>query len=204
MACKCVTCFIAKLTASWQVLDVNASSSPIFFFSKHSFRYGLICNMHSSSILVAIAATAAAQSNSSFTPTMSNNRTIETPEEATYLLPPTFSSNVSSNSIDKITTNSTLDALFSQALSSPFISYFSEFTSLLGPNIQLELVAQDPTYVYAYETGAWVPQKNEVWFTPHHIQWKLHALHPQSEYLRDLATQSFSGNSQPQWRLLLQ
>lgn len=96
---------------------------------------------------------------------VSNNRTVEIPEEATYLLPPTFSGNISLNFIDTNTTNSTLDTLFAQARSSPFISYSSEFTSLLGPNPQIKLIAQDPNYAFAYEAGVWVPQKHEVWFT---------------------------------------
>jgi gluconolactonase len=121
---------------------------------------------HKSSIIAALVATAATQSTkSNETSRISNNQTTSIPEDATYILPPQFQGNFTQNFIDTNTSNSSLNALFTRARSSPFISYSPEFTSLLGPSPQLKLIAERPDSAFAYEAGVWVPSKSEVWFT---------------------------------------
>lgn len=138
------------------------------FLQEYHFVSYTISNMYilwNLSAFIVFVTAAAAQTHSNFTPTISNNRTTEIPQEATYLLPSTFAGNISLNFIDTNTTNSSLDFVLSRARSSPFISYSSEFTSLLGPNPQVKLIAQNTSYAFAYEAGVWVPPKDEAWFT---------------------------------------
>lgn len=86
--------------------------------------------LSSSLILSSLAAVITAQI--SMTPTVSNNRTISIPEEATYILPPQFMGNISANFIDTNTSNSALNTIFAQARSSLFISYYFRVQHLTG------------------------------------------------------------------------
>lgn len=114
--------------------------------------------MVSISILtVALASAVLAQENKS--------NIVSIPYENTYILPPQYQCNGSADFIQTTTSNSTLNALFAQAQGAPFISYTPEFTSLLGSNPQPQLIAERNDTPQFYESGVWVPQKNEVWFT---------------------------------------
>ncbi|CAF4927587.1 unnamed protein product, partial [Rotaria socialis] len=51
-----------------------------------------------------------------------------------------------------------------------FISYSSEFNSLIGYKSEIKLIASRPVSVpFAYEGGAFVPTTNEVWFTANQL-----------------------------------
>lgn len=89
----------------------------------------------------------------------------------TYLLPSPFQgyepvvSNSSTNFINTITTNGSINALFSAAKNATYYAFDEEFYSILGgktPDIQL--IATRPS-VFAYEAGAWDYDLNQVWFT---------------------------------------
>jgi gluconolactonase len=82
----------------------------------------------------------------------------------TYRILPDFEGNVTEGFIDTATSNSSVSSVFAAARNSTFISYSSEFLSILGPNPILQLVEQR-NYSFANEAGIWVPDRNEVWFT---------------------------------------
>lgn len=51
-----------------------------------------------------------------------------------------------------------------------FISYSSEFTSIIGYNPQLTLIEQRPISIeFAHEGGVYIPETNEVWFTANQL-----------------------------------
>ena len=89
----------------------------------------------------------------------------------TYLLPSPFQgyetvvSNSSTHSINTITANASINALFSAAKNATYYAFDEEIYSILGgktPDIQL--IATRPS-VFAYEAGAWDYDLNQVWFT---------------------------------------
>jgi gluconolactonase len=51
-----------------------------------------------------------------------------------------------------------------------FLSYSTEFTSIIGFNPQLTLIEQrQPLLQFAHEGGAYIPETNEVWFTANQL-----------------------------------
>jgi hypothetical protein len=77
--------------------------------------------------------------------------------QLTYLILPDFEGNVTDNFIDTSTSNTTTSALFAFARNAAFISYSSDFFSLIGSNPSLHLVEQR-NYSFANEAGIWVPR----------------------------------------------
>ena len=94
------------------------------------------------------------------------NSIVSIPREHTYSLPNGFTSNISLpwTSSTK-TSNSSVNSLLASAANASFISYSSDFTSLLGPAPQLKLAASRPTENFAFEAGLWAWDRDEVWFT---------------------------------------
>jgi gluconolactonase len=92
------------------------------------------------------------------------NDIVSIDSQLTYRLLPDFEGNVTENFIDTSTSNSTTSILFASARNATFISYSSDFLSLIGPNPSLRLIEQR-NYSFANEAGIWVPPLNEVWFT---------------------------------------
>jgi gluconolactonase len=92
------------------------------------------------------------------------NDIISIDSQLTYGILPDFEGNVTENFIDTSTSNSTASTLFASARNATFISYSSDFLSLIGPNPSLRLIEQR-NYSFANEAGIWVPPLNEVWFT---------------------------------------
>ena len=122
-----------------------------FIPSKISFQQrSLFCfDMRFSSLLsVAFLASAAAQSNSTSSP---NNNTISIPAQNTYILPPHYQGNFTEDFIQINNTNTSIPSLLNVPHSKPFISYSSEFLSLLGPNPQL--ISYQPGSSFAFEGG---------------------------------------------------
>ena len=82
----------------------------------------------------------------------------------TYRLPQPFHGNLSLGFIDTIS-NSTINNLLAQARESPYVSYDDEFSSLISGPPRL-LVDNGPPQ-FAYETGIWLYEHNQVWFSSH-------------------------------------
>ncbi len=97
-----------------------------------------------------------------------NESVVSIPASYAYLLPHNYVGNVSQRFVDtKVSGNNTVTNLLSAARKSPFISYTSEFTSLVGgSNTSVQMIAsQNSSSHFAYEAGVWVPELNQVWFT---------------------------------------
>lgn len=95
-----------------------------------------------------------------------NNTTslISLPYDLTYLLPNNFTGNLNSTFVNGTTTlNSTINSLLSRAKSSTFISYDDEFTSIFGANPKAKLIVTNPGSYAFFESGVWVPERDEVW-----------------------------------------
>lgn len=61
--------------------------------------------------------------------------------------------------------NETIAPIFEAAASAPFISFSDEFTQLIGETPNVQLVEDRPGEYFAFEGTAWIPSRNEVWFT---------------------------------------
>lgn len=84
----------------------------------------------------------------------------------TYLLPSPFNYTVSGNFIDTATPSTLVNQLFAQARKAYYYAYDPEFHEILGDSPTIQLVASAGNgSVFASEGGAWVPERNEVWFT---------------------------------------
>ena len=92
------------------------------------------------------------------------------PSEYTYLLPSPFrgpqaaTGNLSTNYINTVTANASINALFTSAQTATYYALDKEFYDILGgdaPEIQL---LQTRSTGFAYEAGAWDYDKNQVWF----------------------------------------
>lgn len=96
-----------------------------------------------------------------------NSSIVSIPYEYTYLLPSDYIGNANYTFVNstRVPGNSSINSLLQSASQSPFVSYSDEFSSLLGSNPQLQLVASKPGLNFAYEAGVWVPQTNTVYFT---------------------------------------
>ena len=96
---------------------------------------------------------------------------VSIPSIDTYLLPAPFQGfesvvgNLSTNFVNTITSNASVNALFAAAKNATYYAFDEEFYDVLGskaPNIQL---VQMRSSLFAYEAGAWDYDKNQVWFT---------------------------------------
>jgi gluconolactonase len=94
----------------------------------------------------------------------SNNTIVSIDSQLSYRLLPDFEGNITENFIDTETSNATTASVLTSAQTAPFISYDSDFLSIIGPNPSLTLIAQRAT-PFAVEAGIWLPDRNEVWFT---------------------------------------
>lgn len=92
------------------------------------------------------------------------------PPEYTYLLPAPFEGpqavdgNFSTNYINTVTANASINALFESAQVATYYALDEEFYDILGgetPEIQL---VEMRTTDFAYEAGAWDYDTNQVWF----------------------------------------
>ena len=91
---------------------------------------------------------------------------VSIPYQLTYNLPPGFKNNLEYTFENGTSTdNSTINDLLRQASQSAFVSYDPEFNDIVGPDPQLELIETRPNTVFAYESGVWIPDTNQVWFT---------------------------------------
>ncbi|EKD17138.1 uncharacterized protein L3040_005359 [Drepanopeziza brunnea f. sp. 'multigermtubi'] len=101
---------------------------------------------------------------------LANGQTILAPivsihPNLTRVLPFGFSSNTNLTFVNGTTTpDDTHNSLFSKAKSAALISYSDEFLALVGPNPQATLVERRDS-LFAFEAGAWIPEKRQVWFT---------------------------------------
>jgi len=66
--------------------------------------------------------------------------------------------------VETSVTDSSVQAIFEKARVAPFVSYDTEFESLVGSNASIKLVAESKA-VFAREAGIWVPKRNEVWMS---------------------------------------
>lgn len=91
---------------------------------------------------------------------------VDIPPSYTYLLPSPWHYAVQGNFIDTLTPSPRVNQRLSQASQAHYYAYDPEFHEILGfsPTIQLA-AARENTSVFASEGGAWVPDRNEVWFT---------------------------------------
>lgn len=92
------------------------------------------------------------------------------PSEYTYLLPAPFQGpraidgNLSTNYVNTVTANASINALFKSAQTATYYALDEEFYDILGgdsPEIQL---VQMRSTGFAYEAGAWDYDSNQVWF----------------------------------------
>ena len=92
------------------------------------------------------------------------------PSEYTYLLPAPFegpqaiNGNFSTNYVNTVTANASINALFQSAQKATYYALDKEFYDILGgetPEIQL---VQMRSTDFAYEAGAWDYDTNQVWF----------------------------------------
>ena len=105
------------------------------------------------------------------TPVLSEKATgVLIPSEYTYLLPTPFEGpqsvdgNFSTNYINTVTANASINSLFKIALNATYYALDKEFYEILGgeaPDIQL---VQMRSTDFAYEAGAWDYDTNQVWF----------------------------------------
>ncbi|MDI1493085.1 MAG: hypothetical protein OHK93_004871 [Ramalina farinacea] len=95
---------------------------------------------------------------------------VSIPSINTYLLPEAFqgfqsvAGNLSTNFVNTVTSNASVNALFAAAKTSCYYAFDDEFYDILGsktPNIQL---VQMRSSFFAFEGGAWDYDKNQVWF----------------------------------------
>lgn len=118
--------------------------------------------MVSSLLLLCIGGLASALPQSS----SNEQAVVSIPYEYTYLLPTPFDSNSNYTFVNGTTTSSSsINQFLSSAASAPIISYSQEFLDLIGPNPQINLIAERDGDDFAYEMGVWVPERNSVWFT---------------------------------------
>jgi gluconolactonase len=90
---------------------------------------------------------------------------VRIPSELTYLLPPSFDSELTHSFVNSTTTlDPGVNDLLASARHVPFISFDDEFDALLGSNAAITLVDQRVTH-FAGEAGVWIPERNEVWYT---------------------------------------
>lgn len=96
--------------------------------------------------------------------------------ELNYLLPTPFESELTHSFVNGTTTqDSKTNDLLASARDSPFISFDTEFDSLLGESTSITLIDRRTTH-FAGEAGVWIPERNEVWYTswindgPTHIE----------------------------------
>lgn len=107
----------------------------------------------------------------SSTPALGENATgVLIPSEYTYLLPTPFEGpqalygNFSTNYINTVTYNASINALFESAQRATYYALDKDFYDILGgesPEIQL---VQMRSTDFAYEAGAWDYDMNQVWF----------------------------------------
>ena len=91
---------------------------------------------------------------------------VSIPRTDTFLLPPGFTSNISSPWLTGTrTSDPSINALLSSAQNASFISYSPEFSRLLGSHPQFELAASRPDEDFAFEGGVWAFDRDEVWFS---------------------------------------
>ncbi len=89
---------------------------------------------------------------------------ISIPPQLSYLLDEPFEGNISENFIDTRTSNNAVNAVFAEARNATAYSYDQEFTDILGSSPTIQLI-ESRDVPFAYETGAWDPDHNQVWFT---------------------------------------
>jgi len=97
-----------------------------------------------------------------------NETVVSVPASYGYLLPHNYVGSVANRFVDtSVAGNASITNTLDAARKSPFISYSTEFTNLVGgsnSNVTL-LVSQNTSSHFAYEAGVWVPELNQVWFT---------------------------------------
>ena len=92
------------------------------------------------------------------------------PSEYTYLLPDPFEGpqtvggNFSTNYINTVTANASINALFESAQSATYYALDEEFYDILGGESPEIHPVQTRTTDFAYEAGAWDYDTNQVWF----------------------------------------
>lgn len=82
----------------------------------------------------------------------------------TYLLPRPFNNTFTLPFIDTNLSDPNFTQVINTAKTSPFISYDSEFNTILGSSSHLHLIANNSAPI-AFEAGVWVPPLNQLWFT---------------------------------------
>ena len=134
------------------IISVKANWQPIFISAKMTL------------IILLITCIASFLASSPVIASAASNSTVSLNPELTYLLPPGFQGNASQDFLQTVTGNRTIDGNLAQAELASFISYDQEFLDLLPSNASLHLVAE-MAYPFADELGAWVWDRDEVWFT---------------------------------------
>lgn len=90
---------------------------------------------------------------------------VSLPPTLTFLLPEPFEANVTESDIDTVTSNNAVNAILAEARNASYYAYDEEeFMTIVGrsPTVQLIESRSEP---FAFETGVWVYDHNQVWFT---------------------------------------
>lgn len=98
-----------------------------------------------------------------------NNSIISIPQSLTYYIPASNFSSVLTYewANGTTTTNATTNSLLRNAAGSTFISYSNEFLNLIGDSPQISSIyCPNASLNCAFESGVWLPDINEVWFSP--------------------------------------
>ncbi|KAH6646719.1 hypothetical protein BKA67DRAFT_580384 [Truncatella angustata] len=103
-----------------------------------------------------------------------NNSIVSIPDSLTYYIPAdNFTTEITGEWANSTTTtNSTVNSLFESAKDATFISYSDEFLSIIGedPSITSILCPGEDDNC-AFEAGVYIPDADEVWFTPSPYGW---------------------------------
>ncbi|CZT11519.1 uncharacterized protein RCO7_03831 [Rhynchosporium graminicola] len=97
-----------------------------------------------------------------------NATSISIPSEFQYLLPDGYTGNLSQGFINTRlpdNTNSSLQNLFKSAAAAPFVSNSQDFDEIIGTSPDITLLSDRPGASWYFECGAWVPERNDGWFT---------------------------------------
>ena len=86
------------------------------------------------------------------------------PPELAYLLKQPYAGNISRNFIDTETLNSSVNAIFKAARKAQYYAYDQEFYSIIGHSPSVRVISHGSA-PFAHESGVWVADHNQVWFT---------------------------------------